>query len=76
MVESAKRETCLNFLQWKARNSRKILCSSSKVTFIIDRWQPNVQRFYRMRGKCKILGFRKFPPLEAEIQAKFTLFSM
>jgi len=29
-----------------------------------------------MSGKCKILGFRKFPPMEAEIQAKFTSFSV
>jgi hypothetical protein len=76
MVESAKRESCLYLLQWKVRNSREVLCSSSQVTFIIDRWQPNLQRFYRVRGKCKFLGFRKFSPMEAEIHAKFTLFSM
>lgn len=69
MVESAKREACLNFLQWKARNSRKLLSFSSKVT-TTDGWQPKLQCLFRMRGKCKIFGFRKFPPKEAEILAK------
>jgi len=71
MMESAKREACLNFVQWKVRNSGKVLCCPSKVTFFIDRWQPNLQRLNRMRKKGKILGFRKFPPMEAEIQVKF-----
>ena len=44
--------------------------STSKVPFIIDRPQPNLDSLKGMRGKLLIWSSRKFSPVEDEIQTK------
>jgi len=50
--------------------TKKFLCSPRKVVISIDRSQPNLRRFYFMRGKFEMWTFKKDPGTKAEIHTK------
>jgi hypothetical protein len=41
--------------------ARNVICTSSKVPFVIDRSQPNLLQYWRMRGKWYFYSFREIP---------------
>jgi hypothetical protein len=51
----------LDRLNRKRDAAKKVLCSSSKVHFFIDRSQQNLYQLCRMRSKRYVYSFKEIP---------------